>query len=443
MSYSLTAMWTDILLIIIFILINGIFAAAEIAVVTSRRSRIKQLMEEGNKTAAILNKFKEEPDRFLATIQIAITFISVLAAAIGGAAAIEIIKPAIKKIPINLIAASSEAIALGIVTIAITYFSLIFGELIPKSIALANPEGVGLKTANLVERFSKIAIVFVKILTFSTNILLKPFGRKTFTERAYISEEEIKMLIKEGGEQGVFEPTEQALIHSVFEFTDMSAKEVMVPSTQMVTINLNTPVEDIKNIITEEQFSRYPFIGKDLNDIRGILYAKDFLNALAKESVDIRKLIKPPYFIPETMKISKLLKEMQRKRIHMALVIDEYGGVSGLVTMEDLLEEIVGEIRDEYDIESPVVQLSDGTFLVDASISIRDLKEDYKIEIPESTEYETLSGFLLTTLQKIPKVGDVVEIEGKKITISEMVGQRIAKVRLENLPKTITEEQVF
>ncbi len=437
-------MWFDILLIIIFIFINGIFAAAEIAVVTARKSRIKQLMEEGNKTAVILNKFKEEPDRFLATIQIAITFISVLAAAIGGAAAIEIIKPAIKEIPIELIAASSEAIAIGIVTIVITYFSLIFGELIPKSIALSNPEGVGLRTANLVEAFSKIATVFVKILTFSTNILLKPFGRKTFTERAYISEEEIKMLIKEGGEQGVFEPTEQALIHSVFEFTDMSAKEVMVPSTQMVTINLNTPAEDIKNIITEEQFSRYPVIGKDLNDIRGILYAKDFLNALSKGSVDIRKLIKAPYFIPETMKISKLLKEMQRKRIHMALVIDEYGGVSGLVTMEDLLEEIVGEIRDEYDIESPVVQLSDGTFLVDASISIRDLEEDYRIEIPESTEYETLSGFLLTALQKIPKVGDVVEVENKKITISEMVGQRIAKVKLEKLPdEIISEEQVF
>jgi putative hemolysin len=156
--------------------------------------------------------------------------------------------------------------------------------------------------------------------------------------------------------------------------------------------------------------------------------------------VDIRKLIKPPYFIPETLKISNLLKEMQRKRIHMALVIDEYGGVSGLVTMEDLLEEIVGEIRDEYDIESPVIQLSDGTFLVDASISIRDLREDYTIEIPESSEYETLSGFLLITLQKIPKVGAVVEIDGKKITISEMVGQRIAKVKLEERPEEMKEE---
>jgi putative hemolysin len=433
-------MWFDILLIIIFIFLNGLFAGAEIAVVTARKSRIKQLIEEGNKTAAILNKFKEEPDRFLATIQIAITLVGVLAAAIGGAAAIEIIKPAIKEIPFKPIAASSEAIAIGIVTIVITYFSLVFGELIPKSIALANPEGVGLKTAKFVEGFSKMAIIFVKILTFSTNILLKPFGRKTFTERAYVSEEEVKMLIREGGEQGVFEPTEQALIHSVFEFTDMSAKEVMVPSTQMATINPGMSAEDIKSIITEEQFSRYPVVGKDINDIRGILYAKDFLNALAKGSVDIRKLIKPPFFIPETMKISNLLRDMQRKRIHMALVIDEYGGVSGLVTMEDLLEEIVGEIRDEYDIESPVIQLSDRTFLVDASISIRDLKEDYKIEIPESTEYETLSGFLLTALQRIPKIGDVVETDGKKITISEMVGQRIAKVKLEELPEKTSEE---
>jgi putative hemolysin len=440
LAFFLISMWPDILLIAVFILLNGFFAAAEIAVVASRRIRIKQLIEEGNKNAEILNRFKEEPDRFLATIQIAITLGGVLAAAIGGATAVQIIKPAILTIPVKAIAASSEAIAIGIVTIIITFFSLLFGELIPKSIALSNPMAVGLKTARLVHWFSKAMLPFVKILTFSTNLLLRPFGRKPFTGRAYISEEEVKMLIREGGEQGVFEPAEQALIHSVFEFTDTSAKEVMAPSTRMVTIGLNMPAEDIKNIIAEEQFSRYPVIGKDMNDVRGILYAKDFLNALAKGTVDVRKLIKPPYFIPETMKISNLLKEMQRKRIHMALVIDEYGGVSGLVTMEDLLEEIVGEIRDEYDIESPVVQLSDGTFLVDASMSIRDLKEDYQIELPESTEYETLGGFLLTTLQRIPKVGDIVEIERKKITISEMVGQRISKVKLEKLPEEAVDE---
>jgi putative hemolysin len=432
-------MWSDIVFIIIFIIINGFFAAAEIAVIATRRIRIRQLVEEGNKNALILQKFKEDPDRFLATIQIGITFAGVIAAAIGGATAIQVIKPAIQEIPIQPIAASAEGISIGLVTLVITYFLLIFGELIPKSIALTNPERIGMKTAKVVQVFSKTAFIFVQVLTFSTNILLKPFGKKTHAGRA-ITEEEVRMLIREGGEQGIFEPTEQALIHSVFEFTDMSAKEVMVPSTQMVTISLNLPVNDINTVITEEQFSRYPVIGKDLNDIRGILYVKDFLNALAKGSVDIRKLMKPPFFIPETLKISNLLREMQRKRVHMALVIDEYGGVSGLVTMEDLLEEIVGEIRDEYDVESPVIQLGGGIFLVDASISIRDLKEDHHIDIPESTEYETLSGFLLTTLQKIPKVGAVVDIEGKRITISEMVGQRISKVKLEKLPEEIKEE---
>jgi putative hemolysin len=425
-------MWADVFLIIIFIIVNGFFAAAEIAVVAARRMRIRQFVEEGNKNAVILQKFKEKPDRFLATIQIGITLAGVIAAAIGGAAAIKIIKPALREIPLKAVAASAEAISIGIATLIITYFLLIFGELIPKSIALTNPERIGMKTARIIEVFSKVTFIFVQVLTFSTNMLLKPFGKRTHAGRA-ISEEEVRMLIREGGEQGVFEPAEQALIHSVFEFTDMSVKEVMVPSTRMITISLHMPAEDIKNTITEEQFSRYPVIGKDLNDIRGILYAKDFLNAIAKGQVDVRKLFKPPFFIPETMKISNLLKEMQKKRVHMALVIDEYGGVSGLVTMEDLLEEIVGEIRDEYDIESPVVQLSDGTFLVDASISIRDLKEDHQIEIPESTDYETLGGFLLTSLQKIPRVGDVVEVEAKRITISEMVGQRISKVKLEKL----------
>jgi putative hemolysin len=425
-------MWFDILLIALFIILNGIFAAAEIAVVTARKSRLQQLIEEGNKGASVLSNFKKHPDRFLATIQIALTLMGTLASAIGGVIAIEVITPAIQEIPFAPIARSSQAIAVGIVTMVITFLLLVFGELIPKSIALVNPERTGLKIAAFIEGFSRAVTPFVKLLTFCTNMLLRPFGRKIFTERAYVTEEEVKMLIREGGEQGVFEATEQELIHSVFEFTDMSAKEVMVPSTKMVAIRLTMPVTTINTLIAEEQFSRYPVVGTDLNDIRGILYAKDFLNALAKsKEIDVRRIIKPPFFIPETMKISKLLREMQRKRVHMAFVIDEYGGVSGLVTLEDLLEEIVGEIRDEYDTESPLMKLGDGSLLIDASLSIRDLKEDYHIEIPESTEYETLGGFLLTTLQRIPKIGEVIEVGLKRFTISEMVGKRIAKVRLE------------
>jgi len=433
-------MWRDILLIIIFILLNGLFASAEIAVVTLRRTRVRQLIEEGSKRALILDKFREEPNKFLATVQVGITLAAVLASAIGGATAVQVIKPVLSNVPVPIIAAASQAIAIGIVAAVITYFFIVFGELIPKSIALSRPETIGLLTAPFIKKFSTLASPFVQILRGSTNLLLKPFGKRAFSQRGYISEEEIKLLLEEGKERGIFEDQEKELIHSVFEFTDMSVKEVMVPSTQMVTISLGMSMEDIRTTIAEEQFSRYPVVGKDLNDIRGILYSRDFLNTLVRGGADIRKLIKPPFFIPETLKISKLLREMQRKRVHMALVIDEYGGVSGLVTMEDVLEEIVGEIRDEYDVESPVMQLGDGTFRIDASISTRDLKEDYEIEIPESPEYETLSGFLLTALQKIPKIGDVVHIDNKKITILEMVGQRISKAKLEKSPEETIQE---
>jgi putative hemolysin len=424
----------EVFLIAILILLNGYLAGIEIAVVTARKSKIKQMAESGKRNAKIFLRLKEEPDRFLATIQIGITTVGVLASAIGGAASVRVIEPLLKEVPIKVISLAAGPIAIGIVVVIIVYFSLIFGELVPKSIALMHPETIGLWTARSIDTFSKIASIFVKILTFSTAVVLRPFGTKPFTERAYITEEEVKALIKEGGKHGVFEPTEEKILQSVFEFTDMSVKEVMVPDTQMMAIQIDKSPQEILSLIEEEQFSRYPVFGREPNDIRGILYAKDFLTIFAKTGqVDIRKTIKPPYFIPETMKISLLLKEMQKKRIHIALVVDEYGGVSGLVTIEDLLEEIVGEIRDEHDIESPVITLSDGTLLIDASISLKDLKEDYQIILPESPEYETLGGFLMTTLQKIPQTGDVVAIEGKKITIVEMIGQRISKVRLEKL----------
>jgi putative hemolysin len=432
----------EIFLIAVLILFNGYLAGTEIAVVTARKSHIKQIAESGNEKARIFLRLKEEPDRFLATIQIGITVVGVLASAIGGATAIEVLKPAIQDVPVGLISTAAEPIALGIVVVMITYFSLIFGELVPKSIALMHPETIGLWTARSIDALSKVASIFVKVLTFSTSIVLSPFGRKPFSERAYVTEEEVKMLIKEGGKHGVFEPVEERILQSVFEFTDMSAKEVMVPSTQMVTIQIDQTQKEVASLIEEEQFSRYPVFGRELNDLRGILYAKDFLTILSKTGqVDIRKILKPPFFVPETMKIGLLLREMQKKRIHMALVVDEHGGISGLVTIEDLIEEIVGEIRDEHDVESPVVQITDGIMFIDASISLRDLREDYHVVLPESPEYETLGGLLLATLQKIPHVGDAVVMDGKRISIVEMVGQRISKVKLVELPPDAAERK--
>jgi putative hemolysin len=426
----------EAILITLLILLNGYLSGTEIAVIAARKSTIQQLADSGKKNARIFLKFKEEPDRFLATIQVGITGVSVLASALGGAAAVKVIKPLLQVMPFKPISIAAEPIAIGIVVVLITFFTVIFGELVPKSIALMYPETIGLWTARTIDTFSKINSISVSILTSATALVLKPFGQKPYTERALVTEEEVKLLIREGGKHGVFEPTEEKILQSIFEFTDRLVNEVMVPTPQMVTIRMDMAPQDILSRIEEEQFSRYPVFAKEPNDIRGILHVKDFLTLLAKTGqADLRKIIKPPFFIPETMKISLLLREMQRKRTHMALVVDEYGGIAGLVTIEDLIEEIVGEIRDEHDIESPVISMANGALLIDASISLRDLKEDHHILIPESPEYETLGGFLMSTLQKIPQVGDVVVVEGKRLRILEMVGQRISKVKLEKIPE--------
>ncbi|HHW20940.1 hemolysin family protein [Thermodesulfovibrio thiophilus] len=428
----------EIFLIFFLIILNGVFAASEISVVTLRKSRLKQLIEEGKPGALIVNKFKENPDRFLATIQVGINVIGSLASAIAGAYAVKNIKPLIESVPIDFVKVSAEPISIAVVVILITYFSVVLGELIPKSIGLYNPDWVSLKTAKFIDNFSKITYFLVKILTVSTNFILKPFGLRAFSQRGFISQEELKLLIEEGEEKGIFEPEERQLIHSAFSFAEITVKEIMIPAPQMVTVSIYMSVDEIKKIILDEKFSRYPVTGKDLNDIRGIMHAKDFYNALIKnpDRVDIKRLLKPPMFVPETMKINILLKEMQKKRVHMAVVVDEYGVVTGLVTLEDILEELVGEIRDEYDIEMPVITMPDGSMIIDASISVRDLKEDYGIDIAESEEYETLGGFILTALQRIPKVGDTVTIDGKIFKVIEMVGQRISKIKYESVEIT-------
>ncbi len=424
----------EIFLILLFILINGFFAGSEIAVVTSRKTKIETLIHKGNESAQILYDLKKHPDRFLATVQIGVTVVSAIASAIGGATAYKVINPLLASIPVKYISASSEAIAIGIVVVVISYLSLILGELVPKSIALMNPEKVGLFVARPILLFSKVSSFFVSLLTISTNVILKPFGRRAFTQRAYVSQEEIKLLIKEGRDRGIFEPAEQELIHSVFEFTDISVNEVMVPLGKVEAISLDLPLEKIIYTISQGRYSRYPVYSQELNNIKGVLYAKDVFKRLAQEKeIIISKLLRAPYFVPETMKISHLLQEMQKKSTHLAIVVDEYGTLTGIVTIEDLLEEIVGEIRDEFDVERPVINIGNGTFIVDASIHLRDLKEDYDIEIPESTEYDSLGGFIITTLQRIPEKGDTIAVEDKRLSIIEMIGNRVSKVKLEYL----------
>jgi putative hemolysin len=422
----------EIVFILVFILFNGFFAASEIAVVTSRKSYIQNLAEEGNHRAAKLIKLQSEPDRFLATVQIGVTVVGALASAIGGAAAVTILEPTISRIPVPFISSAAPVLSIGIVVVIISYLSLVIGELVPKSIALRNPEKVGLFVAGPISFISRISSFFVNILTASSNFFLKPFGAQAFSERSFISEEEIKLLIEEGKDRGIFEPTEQELIHSVFRFTDISAKGVMVPLAEMVAFHINDLPEVIIKTISEEHYSRYPVYDKERTDIKGILYSKDIFVELAdKRTIEITRLLHNAMFVPENIKISTLMRQMQKQRQHMAIVVNEYGAVDGLVTIEDLLEEIVGEIRDEYDTESPVQKLKNGVMFIDASMAIRDLNEDYHFDIPESTEYDTLGGFLLSSLQRLPAVGDSYATNTYLFTIVNMKGRRILKIKVE------------
>ncbi|HLB95066.1 MAG TPA: hemolysin family protein, partial [Nitrospiria bacterium] len=427
--------WIQVIFIFCLILANGFFALSEIAIIVARKSHIKQLAEQGNRKAKVVHRLQEDPERLLATTQIGVTVVSSMAAAVGGVAAVEVLKPMIQQIAFPMLQKASEGIALAIVVVTISYFSLIVGELVPKSLALRNPEKLALWVGIPVDALSRLSSFFIKIVTRSGRIFLWLLGSKAVAERTFISEEEIKFMLREGREKGVFDSTEQELIHSVFEFTDISVKEVMVPRPKMYAIQIDTPPEQVLAYIAENKFTRYPVYNNDIGDISGLLYDKDFLGALAKKQpIVLKDLLHPAYFVPETMKVSRLLKELQRRRMQMAMVVNEYGSVEGLVTMEDLIEEIVGEIRDEFDIEErPVERLKDGSLVIEASLSVRDLKQDYFLPLPESSEYETLGGFVLSQLQTLPRGGEIIQHGDYKFTIVDMEGRRIVKIKVEKI----------
>lgn len=427
--------WLEAFLILILILINGFFSSAEIAIISARRTRIKQLVEQGNKRAARVHKLQNEPERFLATIQVGITVVGSLAGAIGGAAAIEIIKPILQQMPYPFVRNASEPIAIGLVVVIISYLTMILGELAPKSLGLRYSEKIAFFCAGPIEMLSRLTSYLIRLLTSSTNILMLPFGKKGVPAEPFVSEEEVMLIIREGRERGVFNQTEQELIHSIFEFTDTSVKEVMVPRPKVAFIQLNMSAKEIFHIVSENRFSRYPVYRKTFDDIVGILNVKDLLEALKdEEEIRVSDILRPVYFVPETKKVSQLLSELQRRKMQMAVVLNEYGNVEGLVTMEDLLEEIVGEIEDEFETqESPVERLENGSLVIDASLSIRDLRDQYGLPFPESEDYETLAGFMLHQMQRIPKGGEIIQYGDHKFTIVDMAEKRIARVKVEKL----------
>jgi len=432
--------WLEALVIMALILANGFFSAAEIAVIATRKSRIDALLEKGVKTAAVVARLKNDPDRFLATVQIGVTVVGSLASAIGGAAAIGYLKPQIEILSVPIISQWAEIVALLIVVLPISYFSLVLGELVPKSLALRHSEQIACFVARPIEVLSRISAVFVKALTASSNAVLRLFGGKEMESVSFISADEVKSLIREGAAKGIFNETERELIHSVFEFTDTPVKAVMVPRTEIHGIKVHTPFAEVAKSFVESGFSRIPVYEGELDKIIGILYNKDVFKALVETTeFRIRDHLHPAFFVPSTLPISELLKQLQRRRLAMALVVNEFGEVEGLATLEDLVEEIVGEIRDEYDREErgPVERLPDGSMVIQGSALLKDLKTDFGLPFEESPDYHTLAGFMLAKLKRIPRAGEWVEDNDYKLTIVDMEGRRIVKIKVEgvNAPK--------
>jgi putative hemolysin len=429
--------WLEALLILALIFANGFFAAAEIAMIATRKSRIDALLEKGVKSAAAVARLKNDPDRFLATVQIGVTVVSSLASAIGGAAAISYLKPQIAALSLPLAARWAEAIALLIVVLPISYLSLVLGELVPKSLALRYSEQIACFVARPIEFLARVSALFVKALTASSNFVLKIFGGNDNESASFISVDEIKSLIREGTAKGIFNETERELIHSVFEFTDTPVKAVMVPRTEIHAIEVHASLAEVAKSFVDSGFSRIPVYEGDLDKVIGILYNKDVFKALQEKSdFRIRDHLHPAFFVPSTLPISELLKQLQRRRLAMALVVNEFGEVEGLATLEDLLEEIVGEIRDEYDREEhgPVERLPDGSMVIQGSALLKDLKADFGLPFEDSPDYHTLAGFLLARLKRIPRGGEWIEESGYKMTIVDMEGRRIVKIKLERLP---------
>ena len=418
-------------IIVILVLLNGIFASTEIALVTVRRSRLAQLADEGNHAALRVQRLKEHPGRFLAVIQIGITFLGFLASAFAAVNLADDLAAAL--VSAGLKPDAAALIGLVVVTGLLTIFTIIFGELVPKQIGLAHAERVAMTFSRLIVGLGTLFGPLVAFLTFVTRRISRLFRADVAVDER-ISSEELRLIIEQGGEQGILEAEEEQMIHAVIELGDQRIHEVMVPRIAMVALPADATMERAIDTVIEEGHSRIPVYEETIDEIIGILYAKDLLPFLKDPNGQrpaIRSLLRPPVFVPESMSVDDLLHEFQRRKVHIATVLDEYGGTAGLVTIEDLLEEIVGEIQDEYDEEDPmIVKISDDEARIDGRADVDDLGElfDVDLGLEDEDEYDTVGGLIYHRIGGVPKPGDQVKVDGLTLTVESTDGRRVSKV---------------
>ena len=428
-------MFIEIFILVLLIFFNAFFAASEIALISLNDNKIKLMAENGDKKAVLLRNLLAEPSKFLATIQIGITLAGFLASAYAADTfAEQLVEWAVEagiKVPQQIM----QVIALVAITLVLSYFTLVFGELVPKRLAMQKYEQISMAAVKPLRAIAFIARPFVSFLTMSTNFFIRLFGGDPEHTEDTVTEEEIRMMVDAGEESGTIQEIEKEVINNIFDFDDKVASEIMTHRTEVVGLSLDSELEHVLTVVNQEKYTRLPVYRDSLDDIVGILHVKDLFNYIATKSdkpFDLSELIRKPYFVPESKKIGSLFKELQVNKTHMAVVIDEYGGTAGIVTIEDLIEEIVGNIFDEYDEEEKEYEkIDDSTFLFDGSVRLDRVEELASIPLPVD-EYETLSGFVIGQLGRIPKVDEhlVVEMDDYLLKVEAVDEKRISKIKL-------------
>ena len=422
----------QITILIILIFVNAFFAAAEIAFISLNDAKIEKMAKEGNKKAKSIEKMLKNPSRFLATIQIGITLAGFLSSAFAADTFVDKLAPQLNNLIPSLSISTWRGISLVLITIILSYFTLIFGELVPKRLAMKHFEKISFASIGIIKVISVITAPFVKFLTFSTNIVSKIFG-VTENDESTVTEEEIRMMVDAGQEKGTIQKDEKEMINNVFELNDRTVSEIMTDRTNMFAVDENMSIGEVIEELTEERgYSRIPVYDETIDEIKGVVYLRDILLSNKNRNTKIKSLIKDAYFVPETKRINELFKEFQKNKKQIAIVVDEYGGTAGVVTMEDILEEIVGEIYDEYDTQTEKYEkIDENTFLVDGSISIYELEKILDIEIPDG-DYDTLSGYILEELGRIPtaKEKPVIETDNAIYKVEKFEDNRIVSVKV-------------
>lgn len=437
-------MLSQIIVLIILIMLNAYFAATEIAFITLNDAKVEKQAKDGNKKAKQILKMLKSPSKFLATIQIGITLAGFLSSAFASNTFADMLAPVLNKLIPALSIGTWNAIAIIIITIILSFFTLVFGELVPKRLAMKYYEKISYATIGIIRVISIVTAPFVKLLTFSTNIVSKIFGVSE-NEEEIVTEEEIKLMVDEGEEKGTIDEEEREMINNVFEFNDTIASEIMTHRTDIFAVDVTADIIEELNDLDEYKYSRIPVYEETIDNIIGVLYVKDLLKAFAtRKQIKIKSLIRDAYFVPKSKPINEIFKDLQINQKHIAIVIDEYGGTAGLITMEDILEELVGNIFDEYDDEkNDYEKIDDNTYLINGSVSLHELEKILDVEIPEG-DYETLSGYLLELLGKLPEDENDTIIETDEVTykIEEYEDKRIMWVKAckNNAKEEIDEE---